>query len=214
MCSRDAVDRESGARRRETPRLPAQSGCWTTGTGWAFVDAGRLTHNPEVGGSNPPPATNFRRSRRFPSRERAFGVAEHVTRARGLGGAPRPRQVRRAGTPPDSMKRGGRSRVRSLGASPRSSTGIYPSLMPSILNRQSKHTHRSARLRGPWVREPGRRAVHTGVRRGRGHRGQRPPAPLRPGPARSSSAAVTSWPATGYARRDGGGLSPAVDARR
>jgi hypothetical protein len=33
VCSRDVVDRESGARRRETPRLPAQSRCWTIWTG-------------------------------------------------------------------------------------------------------------------------------------------------------------------------------------
>ena len=51
------MDQGSGARRRETPRLPVQSRCWTTWTGWAFVDAGRLTHNPEVAGSNPAPAT-------------------------------------------------------------------------------------------------------------------------------------------------------------
>jgi hypothetical protein len=49
-CSRDAVDRESGARRRETPRLSAQSRCWTAWTGWAFVDDGRLTHNPATAG--------------------------------------------------------------------------------------------------------------------------------------------------------------------
>ena len=71
VCSRDAVDRESGARRRETPRLPAQSRCWTTSTGRAFVDAARLTHNPEVAGSNPAPATNMQfrgpfRTRRGP----------------------------------------------------------------------------------------------------------------------------------------------------
>ena len=72
VCSRDAVDRGSGARRGETRRLPVQSRCWTIWTGWAFVDAGRLTHNPEVAGSNPAPATSFRRSRPFPSREGAF----------------------------------------------------------------------------------------------------------------------------------------------
>ncbi len=72
MCSRDAVDGASGARRWETPRLPLQSGRWTTWTPGSVVDDGRLTHNPEVAGSNPAPATNFRRSRPFPSQERAF----------------------------------------------------------------------------------------------------------------------------------------------
>ena len=80
VCSRDAVDRESGARRRETPRLPVQSGSWTTWTRRTFVDDGRLTHNPEVGGSNPPPATSFRRSRPFPGRERAFCVPGAVVK--------------------------------------------------------------------------------------------------------------------------------------
>jgi hypothetical protein len=47
------------------------------GTGW---DAGRLTHNPEVAGSNPAPATNFRSSGPFPAKERAFGVIGHVTK--------------------------------------------------------------------------------------------------------------------------------------
>ena len=47
------------------------------GTGW---DAGRLTHNPEVAGSNPAPATSFRRSRPFPSRERAFCVPSAVVK--------------------------------------------------------------------------------------------------------------------------------------
>jgi hypothetical protein len=71
---------ESGPRRRETPRLPAQSRRWTSWTGWAFVDAGRLTHNPEVAGSNPAPATSFRRSRPFPTRKRAFCVPGAVAK--------------------------------------------------------------------------------------------------------------------------------------
>jgi len=79
-CSRDAVDSESGVRRRETPRLPGQSGCWTSWTGGAFVDAGRLTHNPEVAGSKPAPATNFRRSGPFPSEGRAFCVPGAVVK--------------------------------------------------------------------------------------------------------------------------------------
>ena len=74
------MDKQSDARRRETPRLPAQSRCWTTWTGGAFVDAGRLTHNPEVAGSNPAPATSFRSSGPFPSKERAFCVPGSVVR--------------------------------------------------------------------------------------------------------------------------------------
>jgi hypothetical protein len=80
VCSRDAMDRGSGARRRETPRLPVQDGCRTTWTSGTSVDDGRLTHNPEVAGSNPAPATSFRRSRPFPSRERAFCVPGAVVK--------------------------------------------------------------------------------------------------------------------------------------
>jgi hypothetical protein len=86
VCSRDAMDQGSGARRRETPRLPVQDGCWTRWTSGAFVDAGRLTHNPEVAGSNPAPATNFRRSRLFSYQEEGLWrfrrVAKHVAATR------------------------------------------------------------------------------------------------------------------------------------
>src|SRR5256885_16726239 len=37
-----------------------------------------MAHNPEVAGSNPAPATSFRRSRPFPSWKRAFGVSGAV----------------------------------------------------------------------------------------------------------------------------------------
>ena len=80
VCSRDAMDRGSGARRQETPRLPIQDGCRTTWTSGTVVDDGRLTHNPEVAGSNPAPATSFRRSRPFPGRERAFCVSGTVVK--------------------------------------------------------------------------------------------------------------------------------------
>ena len=50
-----------------------------TDAGWSSSVA-RWAHNPEVAGSNPAPATNFRSSRPFPIRERAFGVTGHVTR--------------------------------------------------------------------------------------------------------------------------------------
>jgi hypothetical protein len=74
------MHRGSGARRRETPRLPVQGGCRTTWTSGTSVDDGRLTHNPEVAGSNPAPATSFRRSRPFPSEERAFCASGAVAR--------------------------------------------------------------------------------------------------------------------------------------
>jgi hypothetical protein len=46
-------------------------------TGW---DGDRLAHNPEVAGSNPAPATSFRSSRPFPSRERASCVPGTVVK--------------------------------------------------------------------------------------------------------------------------------------
>ena len=80
VCSRDAMDQGSGARRRETPRLPVQDGCWTRWTSGAFVDVGRLTHNPEVAGSNPAPATNFRRSRPFSYQEEGLWHSRRVAK--------------------------------------------------------------------------------------------------------------------------------------
>jgi hypothetical protein len=74
------MDWGSGARRRETPPLPVQRGCRTRWTPGTVVDDGRLTHNPEVAGSNPAPATSFRRSRPSPSRERAFSVPGAVAK--------------------------------------------------------------------------------------------------------------------------------------
>ena len=53
----------------ETPRNAGDTG-----------DARRSAHNPEVAGSNPAPATSFRRSRPFPGRERAFCVTGNVTK--------------------------------------------------------------------------------------------------------------------------------------
>ena len=80
------MDQGSDARRRETPRLAVQHGCRTTWTPGTVVDAGRLTHNPEVAGSNPAPATNFRRSRPFSCQEEGlwrFGrVAKPVAATR------------------------------------------------------------------------------------------------------------------------------------
>ena len=49
-------------------------------TGDTHCDSARLAHNPEVAGSNPAPATSFRRSRPFPSRERAFCVSGTVVK--------------------------------------------------------------------------------------------------------------------------------------
>jgi len=80
------MDRDSGERWRETPWLPAQSRCRTTWTAGTIVDDGRLTHNPEVAGSNPAPATSFRRSRPFSYREEGLWrfrrVAKHVAATR------------------------------------------------------------------------------------------------------------------------------------
>jgi hypothetical protein len=76
---------------------------WTHGT---VVDAGRLTHNPEVAGSNPAPATSFRRSRPFPSRERAFLRFGCCSKTCSGSRAPRglaARRGRRRGTGSDSV---------------------------------------------------------------------------------------------------------------
>ena len=43
-------------------------------------DVRRMAHNPEVVGSNPAPATSFRRSGPFPGRERAFCVPSAVAK--------------------------------------------------------------------------------------------------------------------------------------
>ncbi len=48
-----------------------------TDAGWSSSVA-RWAHNPEVAGSNPAPATSFRRSGPFPGRERAFCVSDAV----------------------------------------------------------------------------------------------------------------------------------------
>ena len=57
--------------------------CLVRETLWNAGDRGdtcRMAHNPEVAGSNPAPATSFRRSGPFPSRERAFCVPSAVAR--------------------------------------------------------------------------------------------------------------------------------------
>src|SRR5512142_2285719 len=46
----------------------------------ACVDGDRLTHNPEVAGSNPAPAASFRSSGPFPIRERAFCASGAVVK--------------------------------------------------------------------------------------------------------------------------------------
>ena len=79
-CSRDAVDRRRHLRRGETPWRMEQRTRWTTWTLRPSVDGGRFTHNPEVAGSNPAPATSFRRSRPFPGGERAFCVSGTVVK--------------------------------------------------------------------------------------------------------------------------------------
>ena len=74
------MDRQRHRRRGETLRRLVQRTRWTTWTRRLCVDGDRLAHNPEVAGSNPAPATNFRRSRPFPSRERAFCVSGTVVK--------------------------------------------------------------------------------------------------------------------------------------
>src|SRR5436190_9092509 len=74
------MDRQRDPRRGETLRRIEQRTRWTTWTQRPSVDGDRFTHNPEVGGSNPPPATSFRRSGPFPSGERAFCVPGAVVR--------------------------------------------------------------------------------------------------------------------------------------
>ena len=71
-CSRDAVDRRRHPGRGETPRRGEQRGYWTTWTRRVCVDGGRFTHNPEVAGSNPAPATKFAGQRPLPIMEGAF----------------------------------------------------------------------------------------------------------------------------------------------
>ena len=56
-CSKDAVDRRHHLRRGETPWGMEQGTRWNTWTRRVCVDGDRLTHNPEVAGSNPAPAT-------------------------------------------------------------------------------------------------------------------------------------------------------------
>ena len=56
-CSRDAGDRRRHPRRGETPWRTEQRTRWITWMSRPSVDVGRFTHNPEVAGSNPAPAT-------------------------------------------------------------------------------------------------------------------------------------------------------------
>jgi hypothetical protein len=84
-----------------------------------------MAHNPEVAGSNPAPATSFRRSRPFPSRERAFCVSGTVVK-RVVATALRAARQRDGG---DGMTRDETAwtrwtlRPRSLGAWPRGTAG-------------------------------------------------------------------------------------------
>jgi hypothetical protein len=72
------VDRRRVRRRSETLRRLAQRTRWTIWTRRVSVDRDRFTHNPEVAGSNPAPATNFRRSRPFPGRGEGLCVSDAV----------------------------------------------------------------------------------------------------------------------------------------
>ena len=99
------------------------------------MDGDRFTHNPEVAGSNPAPATSFRRSGPFPSEERAFCAPSAVVRnvvATWLRAA----WQRDGETGRDGMRqpgRGGRCRPRSLGAWPGGPTGTHWSVPVSLL---------------------------------------------------------------------------------
>src|SRR5437762_11604052 len=121
--------------RRETTGDAAatmQSGCWTTWASGTVVDDGRLAHNPEVAGSNPAPATNFRRSKPFPIRKRVFCVPGTVVKpvvgaglraARQRDGRDRLALSETARNPVDNISPG------SLGAWPRGTAGPAPGLV-------------------------------------------------------------------------------------
>ena len=61
------MDQGSGARRREISRLPVQDGSGTRWTSGAFVDAGRLTHNPRGRGFKSRPS--YQGQRPIPNKE-------------------------------------------------------------------------------------------------------------------------------------------------
>src|SRR5204863_5091614 len=86
------MDRQRDPRRGETLRRIEQRTRWTTWTQRPSGDGGRFTHNPEVAGSNPAPATSFRRSRPFPGRGEGLCVSDGVAKrvaAAGFGAARR-----------------------------------------------------------------------------------------------------------------------------
>ncbi len=72
-------DGGDGARHRRRPARPS-SGQRDVPGRRRRGDARRMSDNPEVTGSNPAPATSFRRSRPFPGEERAFCVSRTVAR--------------------------------------------------------------------------------------------------------------------------------------
>ena len=90
-----------------------------------------MSHNPEVAGSNPAPATNFRRSRPFPDGGEGLLRAGRCSKTCSRNNAAcrlAARRGRRGDTGMRQPGRGGRCRRRSLGASPRGPIGTYQSL--------------------------------------------------------------------------------------
>jgi hypothetical protein len=117
------------------------------------VDGDRLTHNPEVAGSNPAPATSFCRSRPFPSEEGAFCVPGAVVKRVVETGVCAARQCDE-GDGRHGMRqpgRGGRYRPRSLGAWPRG-PHAYPALFPFALDHPEHAEPRSGRATGDETR--------------------------------------------------------------
>ena len=79
-----SIERATQSRHPESADLcaasrPAAYG-YPAGANSPSSSVARWAHNPEVGGSNPAPATSFRRSRPFPGRERAFCVSDAVAK--------------------------------------------------------------------------------------------------------------------------------------
>ena len=58
-------------------------GCYYQAAGWSSLVA-RWAHNPKVGGSNPPPATNLLQT---PNVGEWLSLVEHLVRDQGVGGS-------------------------------------------------------------------------------------------------------------------------------
>ena len=80
IVTKTPCNKPDRVRQRETPRSVSRGQHRQKRRPGTGRDSARLAHNPEVAGSNPAPATNFRSSRPFPSWERAFCVSSTVAR--------------------------------------------------------------------------------------------------------------------------------------